>query len=123
MFDRSEIDRLLNQITPGPWAWSKYGDQYEVFTQDPNTEPGDVADNVQILADAEFIAAAPALVQALLAELDDIGDPGKAYKDGYRKGVADLDAANATLARIQAVAADVDSDLARHILNIIGGEA
>ncbi|EAS0269333.1 hypothetical protein E7939_21820 [Salmonella enterica] len=43
---------------------------------------------------------------------------------------AERDAALVTLARIQAVAADVDQDgghsgptLARHILNIIGGEA
>ncbi|MDT0223489.1 hypothetical protein [Gordonia sp. AC31] len=134
---RADARRLLQGITEGPWAWHQYGDQYEVFTQDPNTEPGDVADNVQILADAEFIAASPTLVAGLLAELDRM----KGYldteivmrdeaEDALRHYEVQRDAANATLARIQAVAADVDQDgghsgpsLARHILNIIGGDA
>ena len=49
---------------------------------------------------------------------------------GCEKAETERDAALATLARIQAVAADVDlygghsgPSLARHILNIIGGEA
>ncbi|MGW8936007.1 hypothetical protein [Gordonia terrae] len=125
---RADARRLLQGITDGPWAWHQYGDQYEVFTQDPNTEPSDVADNVQILADAEFIAASPTLVAGLLAELDRLETDleAAAYRHGQLQ--ARIGKRDRTLARIQAVAADVDqdgghSDLARHILNIIGGEA
>ncbi|WNM74461.1 hypothetical protein SEA_BIRDSONG_61 [Gordonia phage Birdsong] len=61
----------INGITPGEWAWTKYDRTYEVWTRDTSIEPdGDVADNIQHLADAEFIAAAPDLVRGLLAELD-----------------------------------------------------
>lgn len=67
---RADARRLLHGITPGKWAWTKYDDQYEIWTQDKTDEPGDVADNVQHLADAEFIAAAPTLVDRLLTQAD-----------------------------------------------------
>lgn len=131
---RADARRLLQGITEGQWAWHQYGDQYEVFSQDDSVEPNsDVADNVQHLADAEFIAAAPALVAGLLAELDQEQDRALRLAiraAGCEKAETERDAALATLARIQAVAADVDQDgghsgpsLARHILNTIDGEA
>ena len=126
---RADARRLLQGITEGQWAWHQYGDQYEVWTQDKGVDPNDVADNVQILADAEFIAASPTLVAGLLAELDQEQDRALRLAiraAGCEKAETERDAALALLARIQAVAADVDQDgghsgLARHILNIIGG--
>ncbi|WP_175401163.1 hypothetical protein, partial [Gordonia sp. UCD-TK1] len=81
-------------------------------------------------ADAEFIAASPTLVAGLLDELDCLETDLEAAAYRHVQLQARIGKRDRTLARIQAVAADVDQDgghtgptLARHILNIIGGEA
>lgn len=176
---RADARRLLQGITPAPWSvdyetsdcypYERYAyaisgprntgldvphvsDEYRAQYGNQMSEIVGISD-----ADAEFIAAAPELVDRLLAELDKItagrdlsartldrtlrdvqsaaGVDSEIDDFDYILDVIDtsrrhLTAANATLARIQAVAADVDQDgghsgpsLARHILNIIGGEA
>lgn len=153
---RADARRLLQGIPEylrAPWVASHAGNMhygvktdqhYTVVHAHANHEGFGNGSNRGV---AEFIAAAPELVERLLAELD------RADADAIRHALNvdneprpgpltettlaaawrvrnERDAALATLARIQAVCADVDQDgghsgpsLARHILNIIGGEA
>lgn len=67
----SRVRSLLAGITPGPWA--HYGDlTHEVYPTNGNhdDEPDNIASEVPRLADAAFIAEAPAAVTHLLARLD-----------------------------------------------------
>lgn len=163
---RADARRLLQDITPGPWSvdyensdcypYERYAyaitgprntgldvphvsDEYRAQYGNQMSEIVGISD-----ADAEFIAAAPALVQRLLAELD--GKDGEIAELNGELGARDCDcvdctdaecaaiherdAALAVIAQVRDLAADVDQDgghsgpsLARTILNIIGGEA
>lgn len=93
-------------------------------------EAGDVAANPA--DDYDVCPDCRQLVDRLLAELDQEQDRALRLAiraTGCAKAETERDAALATLARIQAVATDVDQNgghsgpaFARHILNIIGGE-
>ena len=95
-------------------------------------DDGDHENAVHDLASSDVPVLLAAFEDAL-AELDQEQDRALRLAiraAGCEKAETERDAALATLARIQAVAADVDQDgghsgpsLARHILNIIGGEA
>lgn len=138
---RADARRLLQDITPGPWEWHDEGNPSNPWITRKIVRDNEPFHELNVLkvrmarnardeccwppspADAEFIAAAPQLVDRLLAGLD-----GATMEIEIAR--AERDAANATLARIQAVAADVDQDgghsgpsLARTILTIVGGEA
>ena len=133
---RADARRLLQDITPGPWVAEYSREQGNcVIPADARSTREAVAITrlFHQHADAEFIAASPTLVAGLLAELDQEQDRALRLAIravGCEKAETERDAALVTLARIHAVAADVDQDgghsgpsLARHILNIIGGEA
>ena len=95
-------------------------------------DDGDHENAVHDLASSDVPVLLAAFEDAL-AELDQEQDRALRLAiraAGCEKAETERDAALALLARIQAVAADVDQDgghsgpsLARHILNIIGGEA
>ena len=101
-------------------------------TQGCRCDDGDHENAVHDLASSDVPVLLAAFEDAL-AELDQEQDRALRLAiraAGCEKAETERDAALATLARIQAVAADVDQDgghsgpsLARHILNIIGGEA
>ena len=134
---RADARRLLQGITPGKWRHGR--DNFGFHTISAvrtgvvyaTGQPGEGV-RIDNPADAEFIAASPTLVAGLLAELDQEHDRALRLAIravGCEKAETERDAALATLARIQAVAADVDQwgghsgpAFARHILNIIGGE-
>ncbi|ANA85277.1 hypothetical protein BH769_gp74 [Gordonia phage BritBrat] len=129
---RADARRLLQGITSGDWTVEDDGYDQAVYAEDGMPGTAYVSERCpQGRADAEFIAASPTLVQGLLDAVDQERDRALRLAiraAGCEKAETERDAALVTLARIQAVAADVDQDgghsgLARHILNIIGGEA
>ncbi|QOC56305.1 hypothetical protein PP509_gp63 [Gordonia phage MichaelScott] len=70
---RADARRLLSGITPGPWVAEYSREQGNcVIPADAQSTREAVAVTrlYHQVADAEFIAAAPALVDRLLAELD-----------------------------------------------------
>lgn len=129
---RADARRLLQDITPGPWVAEYSREQGNcVIPADARSTREAVAITrlFHQHADAEFIAAAPGLVGRLLVELDRVTADleAAAYRHGQLQ--ARIGKRDRTLARIQAVATDVDQwgghsgpAFARHILNIIGGE-
>ncbi|QFP96177.1 hypothetical protein PP506_gp56 [Gordonia phage DobbysSock] len=87
---RADARRLLQGITPGPWVaeympqeTSYPSDSYHIVTKshgdlvavsDDQAESLIEGPRAEFGKDAEFIAAAPALVDRLLAELDRVGE-------------------------------------------------
>jgi hypothetical protein len=103
--DLDTIRARANAATEGPWA--NYGDfAHEVYPAnvDENQEPPNIAEVVPRVEDAHFIAHARTDVPALLDELDRAHAKLKWYEDAAETLAAELRAAHAALARVEALA-------------------